>query len=202
MLDFTFYLTGEHYLGASTIPETLVATYRNERPSLFEAGHLSPEFRTDRERCAALDSVLMWATRSNPAERVQTPCALGDLLLPLFAWPGGTAPGVIGAPPLPSRLPSGATAYEFTTRALPLTEFSLKSVGWDTDGHFLGVTVSGGLVYWDGWNFRRAPFDSSFHRMLLPNRTPALAARRTRRCGSISIKGMRDPYSTVTKAVR
>lgn len=67
-----FLLTGEPYLVARSIPETLMAVHRPTRPRLAAASALSPTLRDRPTTCAALDRIFAQATRANPAERPQS----------------------------------------------------------------------------------------------------------------------------------
>lgn len=158
-----FLLTGQAYFSAPSIPEMLVAVQSPERPSLLEARGLSPEIRQRRALGLELDRELSRATRADPRERQASAEELSSALLLLLSQ--GAAPSISSSPAL--RLEERAAAISrnrsaadlrWTVRRAPGGVSPLRSVGWESDGHFLAASQSG-LVYWDGASFRDVPFE-------------------------------------------
>lgn len=161
---FYFSLCGEPYFGAQSIPEMLVLVQSPERRSVLSARGATSELRERRALALELDRQLARATRRDPRERPQSAAELGAALLQLLAERSG--PVSIGAVPSSrrgerSKLATSDTRAQdlrWSTRKPPGSVDSLRQVGWDSSGHFLGATDTG-LVYWDGSSFKDVPFD-------------------------------------------
>ena len=159
-----FVLSGERYFDAQSIPEMLVLVQSPERRSILNARGASNELRLRRELGLELDRQLARATRADPRERPQSAKELASGLLQLLAQGGASVSVGAGAmlrqdERQAARARDGSVSeLRWSVRRQPGGVGRLREIGWDSNGHFLGVG-EGGLVYWDGASFREVPFD-------------------------------------------
>lgn len=158
-----FLLAGEHYFNVPSIPETLVAVQSLERRSISDARRACSELRERRALCLELDRVLSRATRPDPRERYQSVEELANAVLPLLS-PVSSGLGGVSPARRDERLVARAASslqsadLRWTVGRAPGGLSTLRSVGWDSNGHFVGATAEG-LVYWDGSSFRPVPLE-------------------------------------------
>lgn len=151
-----YVLTGQLYFNASNAVQALMAVKAPERRSLAGVPTLCPELGEQREALAALDHALARATSEDPRARPQTARAFAATVLSALEGTGMKASrrNVVTMSRL--RASESAPGWTWNVRHPSGDDRVVSSVGWDADGHCLASTT-GGLQYWDGTSWTRAP---------------------------------------------
>jgi serine/threonine protein kinase len=159
-----FLLTGEAYFSAQSIPEMLVAVQSPERRSILDARGACTEIRQRRALGLELDRELSRATRADPRDPLSSAAELSSALLALLSQGAGAASASANAALRHEERAAalsrsrGAKDLRWTVRREPGGVSPLRSVGWESNGHFLAVSAEG-LLYWDGTGVRDVPFE-------------------------------------------
>jgi serine/threonine protein kinase len=150
-----FLLTGEGYVPAKNVIESLALSVSSERPRLLHARALCPELREDPAACAMIDDWLMRASARDPTQRPSSARLFATAVLPSLRQ-GYEHTSERLLPVRRREISALLPEMAWTVRHPPGDSIWVMSAGWDGDGHCLAVTNEG-LRYWDGCSWIDTP---------------------------------------------